>query len=636
MERRDSGQESVAPNENLVLEGIRPISRAVAERVAPYTEFREAMLCDWHPTRREILISTRFADVPQLHRVAFPGGARTQLTFYPERVLQGWYRPRTADGFVFSKDVGGNEAFQFFWRDAATGRTALFTDGRSRNTGGRFSHSGHWFAYQSTRRNGRDTDLYLVDPADPAGERRLLEVEGGGWGACDWAHDDRTLLVAEYVSVNESRLYLVDVATGKTTLLTPPGGEKAWYGSHWGGDAAFSKDGRGVYLTTDVGSEFKRLAYLDLGTRAIEVLTPAIPWDVVELSLSADGARVAFVVNEGGSETLHLLDLTSRAERTLPTLPLGTIAGVRFHANCRDLGFVLSSAHASADVYTIDVATGELERWTESEIGGLDAATFSDPEPIRWSSFDGRTITGFLYRPPARFTGPRPVIINIHGGPESQFQPGFLGRNNFLLNELGVALLFPNVRGSSGFGKTFLTLDNAEKREDAVRDIGALLHWIGTQGDLDASRLMVMGGSYGGYMTLASMIHYNDRFRCALSRCGTSSFVTFLENTEAYRQDLRRAEYGDERDPAMRAFLTKIAPLTNASKITKPLFLAQGKNDPRVPYTEAEQMVAAIRGNGGPVWYLLALDEGHGFARKQNTDFLFLATVRFIEEYLLA
>ena len=422
--------------------------------------------------------------------------------------------------------------------------------------------------------------------------------------------------MGEYISANESRYWLVDAATGAKSLATPESKEKvAW------GRAVFAKDGKSVYTTTDSGAEFHRLVSLDLATKKITVLTPGVEWDVSSLSLSEDGGRLAYVVNEGGVETLHVLDTATKKEIALPKIPLGTIGAVRFHANGKDLAFTLSSARSASDVYSIDVTagpSGKIERWTESEMGGLDPAALFEPEKISWKSFDGRAITGFLYRPPASFPGPRPVILNIHGGPEGQYQPGFLGRNNFYLNELGVALIFPNVRGSSGFGKTFLALDNAEKREDSVKDIGALLDWIAAQPGLDKSRVMVTGGSYGGYMTLASMTNYNDRFRCAVDVVGISSWVTFLEHTEAYRRDLRRAEYGDERDPKMRELLLAISPLTNAGKITKPMFIVQGRNDPRVPYTEAEQMVAAIRKNGGPCGTSSRRTRGTASARRRT------------------
>jgi dipeptidyl aminopeptidase/acylaminoacyl peptidase len=264
---------------------------------------------------------------------------------------------------------------------------------------------------------------------------------------------------------------------------------------------------------------------------------------------------------------------------------VATIGGLEWHNNGRDLGLAFTSARSPADVYSVDVTTGKL---------------------VLRTSFDGRTISGFLFKPAARFTGARPVIVEIHGGPEGQSRPGFQGRDNYFLDELGVAVLYPNVRGSTGFGKTFVKLDSGMLREDSVKDIGALLDWIPTRPDLDASRVMVTGGSYGGYMTLAVATHHDARIRCSLDVVGISNFVTFLQNTEAYRGDLRRAEYGDERDPAMREFLLRTAPANNAQKITKPLFVVQGKNDPRVPYTESEQMVATVKKNGGPVAFMKA------------------------------
>jgi dipeptidyl aminopeptidase/acylaminoacyl peptidase len=262
-------------------------------------------------------------------------------------------------------------------------------------------------------------------------------------------------------------------------------------------------------------------------------------------------------------------------------------------------------------------------------------STFGDQQVVRWSSFDGRTISGILSLPPARFGGKRPVLIDIHGGPEGQATLGFKGRYNYFINELGIALIQPNVRGSSGYGKTFLSLDDGFKREDSVKDIGALLDWIAAQPGLDATRVVVSGGSYGGYMSLAVATTYPSRISGAIDVVGISSFLTFLQNTESYRRDLRRVEYGDERDPAMREFLQRISPLTNAANIAQPLFVEQGRNDPRVPFTEAEQMVARVREGRAPVWYLRAENEGHGFARKENQDYQFYATVMFLRATLL-
>jgi len=628
----NGGGPVIAPGDNLVVEGVPTIPASIADEVRRYTEFRTAGLASWHPVRREMLIGTRFGDTPQVHMVRTPLGARTQLTFFPERVGGANFRPKTGDYFVFSKDIGGNEFFQLYRYDMSSGDVTLLTDGKSRNIGSVWSHGGEWLAYGSTRRNGKDVDIFLVNPADPKTTRSLLQLEGGGGGALDFSPDAKWLLVAEGVSANESYLWLADTQTGEKTLVTPKGGaEKIHYG---GGQ--FSKDGRGFYTTTDKDSEFHRLAYVDLATKQHAYLTDHIKWDVDDFALSPDGKTIAFVTNEDGIGRLHLMDAKSRKKRKAPDLPSGLIGGLDWHENSRDLGFGFTSARSAADVYSLDVQTGKVERWTESETGGLNVSNLPDPQLVRWQSFDGKQISGFLYTPPAgKFNGPRPVIINIHGGPEGQSRPGFLGRNNYFLNEMGVAIVYPNVRGSTGYGKTFLALDNGFKREDTYKDIGALLDWIKTQPQLDASRVMVTGGSYGGHMAFAIATLYSDRIRASLPVVGISNLVSFLERTEAYRRDLRRVEYGDERDPKMREFMLKTAPLNNAKNITKPIFVVQGGNDPRVPLNEAEQMVKTVRQNNTPVWYLMAKDEGHGFAKKKNQDFQFYATIMFVRENLL-
>lgn len=629
---RALAQEPVlTPGDNLVVQGIPAIPASLASEVRRYTESRSAGFVDWHPTRREILIATRFANAAQIHRVAMPGGARTQLTFSDEPVGGAVYEPRGEGSFLFLRDVGGNEFDQIYRYDAASGRITLLTDGgRSQNDAPVFSRAGDRIAYGSTARNGADRDVWVLDPSNPASRRMVMEVQGGGWYVSDWSPDDRTLLVLEYESVNRSHLWLVDVASGQKTALTRRDADSVAYGG-----AEFSPDGRGVYLATDLGAEFQRLSYMDLSTRAITPLTADIPWDVDGFDVSPDGNSVVFSTNEEGISRLYLLDARTRAYRRVESVPVGVIGGLRWHPSGREVGFSLNSARSPTDAYSLDVASGAVTRWTESELGGLVASELSEPRLVRWPSFDGRTISGFLYRPAARFTGRRPVIINIHGGPEGQSRPTFLGRSNYYLNELGVAILFPNVRGSTGFGKSFVKLDNGMKREESVRDIGALLDWIATQPDLDPSRVMVTGGSYGGYMTLAVATNYADRICCALDVVGISHFGTFLRNTESYRRDLRRAEYGDERIPEMAAFFERISPLNNAARITRPLFVVQGGNDPRVPRTEAEQIVARVQQGGTPVWYLMARDEGHGFAKKANQDFQFYATVMFVRQNLL-
>ena len=625
--------ENLRPGANLVVEGIPPIPQTIVEEVKRYTEARSAGFGGWHPTKLEMLVSTRFANTPQLHLVSAPMGARKQMTFFDEPVRSGGFDPLKGEFFLFSRDRGGNEFGQLYRYDLADGRVSLLTDGgRSQNSFSGWSPDRRWMAYSSTRRNGADRDIYIMDPRDPkASDRLVLQVSGGGWGVQDWSPDGKTLLVGEYVSVNESHLWFVDVATGQKREFTP----RSQTGVAYAG-ADFTKDGKAILLSSDQGSEFKRLQHHDLATGRVRVVTEGFKGDVSGAIQSHDGRRAVFFVSEDGIDRAFLLDVATLTYQPIEGLPAAQLSGGSWHRDNRHVAFGVGSARSVSDVVVLDAETGGVVRWTESELGGLVADTLSEPSLVKWKSFDGLEISGFLYQPSAaKFTGPRPVIIDIHGGPEGQSLPVFIGRNNYFLNELGVAILFPNVRGSTGFGKTFVALDNGAKREDSVRDIGALLDWIRTQPDLDASRIMVTGGSYGGYMTFACAVHYSDRLRCALSVVGISNFITFLNNTESYRRDLRRVEYGDERDPAMRAVFEQISPLNQAAKITIPMFIVQGANDPRVPRTEAVQMVERIRANGGPVWYLEAKDEGHGFRKKTNSDFQFYATVMFIRQHLL-
>ena len=621
-------------------ENIPAIPAELIEQLNRYQNTRGAGLAGW--TRDGcLLIGTRFAETAQAHRVCQPLGMREQLTFYPEPV--GGITPSPAkawrDGFVFAKDKGGDEFSQLYWFDNATRSITLLTDGgRSQNGGTTLSRDGGLMAYSSTARNGTDRDVWLRNTR--TGETKLLVDAGGNWSPMDFSPDGTQLLVMKYVSAAESYPGEVDVATGKLTLFPVDGGKASF------GGFAFAPDGKSVYFISDEPlqgkpQEFKTLRYHNPDSGKFEVLTANIPWDVEGFTLSDDGRHLAYTTNEDGIDRLHLLSLPDHKEIRLPALPVGVMGGMAFSPDGGRLALSMNSATSPSDVYVIDLAAAMVTRWTQSEVGGLDAAKFIAPTLVRYPTFDKvdgkqRTIPAFYYKPtkPSK-TGKYPVVINIHGGPEGQSLPSFSATAQYLANELGVAMLVPNVRGSTGYGKTYLSLDNAEKREDSVKDIGALLDWIAKQPELDASRVGVMGGSYGGYMVLAALTHYSDRIRAGVDVVGISHFGTFLKNTERYRRDLRRAEYGDERDPAMNAVFERISPLNNAAKIKVPLFVAQGRNDPRVPYTEAEQIVKAVRGNGVPVWYLLYADEGHGFAKKANNDWFGAATMLFWQQYLL-
>ena len=617
---------------NLVVDGVPQIPERIQDRLSRYQHIRAASLLGWLPSGQGILIKTRFGQTDQIHLVREPGGVRRQITFFQEPITDVWVSPDPeVNGFLFTKDVGGSEQYQIFYYDLDTGEYEMLTDGESRNGDARWSNRGNRFAFSTTQRNGRDWDVHLVDVSRPGGSVPILEQEGN-WEVRDWSPDDKNLLALKYISINESYLYLLDLKTGEL-LPADPGEEKVAYGG-----GLFSKEGRGILFTSDRNSEFRHLWYYHLGSGEASILTERINWDVGEFTLSQDGQHLAFVVNEDGIDRLHILGLRTMDELALPSLPVGRIYGLKFNPDGTKLGMVLNTPQTPGDVYVLHLNSNELVRWTYSETGGLGREDFVAPQLIHYETFDRidrrqRTIPVFYYKP--RGEGPFPVIIDIHGGPEIQARPYFSARRQFWVNELDIAVLQPNVRGSRGYGKSYLLLDNGFRREDAVRDIGALLDWIDRQPELDAGRVAVYGSSYGGYMVLSCMTHYNDRLRAGIDLYGISNFVTFLENTKDYRRYLRRAEYGDERDHQMREFLMRISPTTNAAKITKPLFIFQGLNDPRVPLTESEQMVETIRSNGGQVWYVLAKDEGHGLSKKANRDYFYQAMVLFLEMFLL-
>ena len=572
------------------------------------------------------LILTRFGNVAQVHEVSQPLGMRRQLSFEGDTIAGASYAPRRGDVLVVQKDVGGSEFWQLYTlRD---GRLGLLTDGKSRNSINAWTRDGRWLGYSSTRRNGTDSDLYMIDPRDPKTDRLVAQVKGGGWAITGFAPDGKRAVVGEYVSVAKTNLWLLDVATGKMS----PIGDHAMSIAY--GDATFAPDGK-LWVTSDEGSDFQRLGTIDVTTGAFRAVAPEPKWDVQSFAISDDGGTVAYLVNEAGIGRLKLLDVARGRVRIAP-VPAGVIGALDF-APDGTLGFQLSSSASPSDVYALDPTTLALTRWTQSETGGLDAAANAAPELVEVKSFDGVMVSGFLYRPDAkRFPGRRPLILNIHGGPEGQATPGFLGRANYLVNELGIALFYPNVRGSTGFGKTFVGLDDGPfKREDSVRDIGAFLDRFATDPRIDPGRIAEAGGSYGGYMCYAAAIRYGDRLKAANCIVAISNWVTFLQNTQSYRRDLRRVEYGDERIPAQRDKLLAISPLTRAKELRIPLMVVTGGNDPRVPASEANQMVAAVRANGVPAWHLLARDEGHGYAKKENADYQFWTSLMFWQANLL-
>lgn len=605
---------------NLVTENVPTAPIELKERLQRYENVRGHSFQDWTGDGG-ILIATRFGNVNQIHEVRFPLGARRQLTFYTETVGSADVSP-SGGAFLFGKDRGGDEYFQSYLFNLGTGDVTQFSEPGSRNGSGLWADDGSVVAWARTTAGDPNNDILVANPADPESRRVVLEGEGA-IGPVDWSADGRTLLLQRYISIAKSRLFKLDVASGTLTEINPED-DVAYSGG------ALLSDGS-VLTVTDKDSEFANLVRIAPdGTTT--TYTGDIDWDVSDWTLSPDETTVAFTLNEGGLGTIRLLDVASGHVRPGPTLPVGIASGLTFSPSGTQLGFTFNGATSPADAWSFDIATLNLTRWTEAETGGLNTAGFLTPEMFSYPNTDGIDIPAFIYRPEG--TGPHPVIVSIHGGPESQSRPGFNSTYQYWAKELGLAVVVPNVRGSSGYGKTYVSLDNGLNRKKSVEDIGALLDWIATQPDLDASRVVVHGGSYGGYMVLASMIDYGDRLAGGVNIVGISDFKTFLENTEGYRVDLRREEYGDERDPVVAAFFDEISPLKNAHKITKPLFIIQGYNDPRVPYTEAEQILAAVKANGVMHWFMMAMDEGHGFRKLSNREAQREAETLFLQEIL--
>jgi dipeptidyl aminopeptidase/acylaminoacyl peptidase len=618
---------------NLVLDNVPSVDTPLTSRLDDYLDSRGASFVDWLPDD-SLLVATRFGDTEQLHRVTAPMGAREQLTFFREPVTMARApQSAVAPGFAFLRDQGGNEQSQVFYYDLNTRAVRMLTAGQGQNGDLVWSHDGKRVAFNSTARDGTSFDLMIAEPGNTlAAPRLVFNGFQKSWEALDWSPDDSKLLIRNYVSANEAHVYVMDIATAALTPVSEGAGPASVSG------ASFTPDGRSVYLITNRDSEFEQLRRVDLMTGEVEILTAHIPWDIESFATTDDGRFLAWVANVDGVSRLTVLDLAKHAE-SLPPLPDGKIGRIAFDRSGKRLALSLESPQSPRDVYVLEVERNAVVRYTKSEPGPLDPLQFVPAELVRFQTFDRadgkrREIPAFLYRP--KTPGPHPVLIDIHGGPESQAVPNWNPFTQFLVREMGFTVITPNVRGSSGYGKTWLELDNGEDREDAVKDIGALLVWIGAQRDLDSKRVFVSGGSYGGYMSLASMVNYGDRLRAGIDVVGISSFVTFLESTSAYRRALRRAEYGDERLPKMRAYLQRISPLTNAARISKPLLVVQGLNDPRVPASESQQMVAKIRARGGEVWYLAAKDEGHGFKKKPNRDFYQKTIAAFLEKQLAA
>jgi dipeptidyl aminopeptidase/acylaminoacyl peptidase len=638
-------QRRTANDGQLILENIPPIPAALPQTLSRYQSIRSARFVGWSKNSKNIFIKTRLGHVTQLHRVDAPGGARYQLTFGEEPVGEVLRQPNS-NLLAMTRDKGGDEFDQVYLLNPEDGLMHLLSDGSALNNRMAWDRQGRRLAYRSTRRNGRSNDIWIQEAESSGPASLLLETEDGTlWKPIDFSRDGKKVLIQQFISVVDSRIYLKDMSTGELRLLT--------------GDAenpsssiatGFDHRDKNVLFVTNQRDGAAELARLSLdaepanGLPVITFVPSASDWDITQFVLSRDRKRGAFVSNEAGISRLYLFDPESLVYKLVEKISPGVISGLKFSPDGKKLGMTLNSARNPNDAFVLELgrkplSARKLIRWTFSEVGGLDTRKFSKPIPVQYPSpVEGQDkvlpVPAFVYLPPGR--GPFPVVIHVHGGPENQFRPRFNSEFQLLIDQLGVAIIAPNIRGSLGYGSGYIGLDDGYRREAAVGDIGALLDWIALQPRLDKDRVAIIGASYGGYIALASAVHYSDRLRAAVDRVGISNFVTFLENTQDYRRELRRIEYGDERDPEMRAYLERISPLNNVDKIKIPLLVQQGSNDPIVPMSESEQLVSALRAQGQTVWYINALNEGHGYDKKENRDLYQQVTFLFLQKYLLS
>jgi len=549
------------------------------------------------------------------------------------------FDPADPNSFVYLYDPANTEARSIYRYDLTARKSSLVATSDTRYPP-IWAPQGKWVAFDSAERNGKDHDLYVVQPTDPKTKRLVTEVLDL-WAPEDWSPDGLTILMNEGVSNNESYLWRVDIKTGKKTPITKrgDGNPSGWL------SARFSADGRWVYAISDRGQigeprvwrcEIAACAWTPVTADGLAVDITAGPNGTGGFELSSDGSLMAVTIDRGSYNELQVIDLTTLKARRLPAIPKGVVTQLHWRPRSREIGFTFGSVKAQGDVYSIDMSAGALTRWTFSE-ATFNPDVLPPPQVIQWQSFDGTTISGILYKPAVNFTGRRPVMVQIHGGPDARDRVRWQGRSNYFLNEMGVALISPNVRGSLGFGRKFAVMDDGKGRDGAIRDIGALLDWIATQPDLDQHRVVLTGASYGGWLALEAGIWYHDRIRGIIEGAGMTDFTTYLEQTGQARQENRRREFGDERDPVMREYLKSISPLTRASELKTPTYILHPGKDTRVPVSQARDLLQALKANNASVWYAEFADANHdGFPNTvANIDWMLASWVMFMNTYVL-
>lgn len=607
----------------LVFDGIPPPEAGLDARLGRYQDSRQATFLDWLPDG-SLLVATRFGEHSQVHRIASPLGMREQLTFGDGPVTEA-RAPQRGAGFVFVRRVGGYpQLFDY----TGPGAARQITQGNYQHGSPVWAHDGRSVAFYGTDRTGVNEDIYVA--GIPAATRPRLVVAGaaGSWLPLDWSQDDGKLLLLNTVSPQKSALYVAEVATGALTPIAVPQSRIT--------AASFAPDGVGFYLISDAQSDYEQLLYYNPITHLIRRLSADVPWDVEEFAVGAGGHYVAYVVNDDGRSRLTVLDTLRNLAFKPAGLQDGLIENIRFDATGEKLAFSYESARSPRDVYVYDVPQGSVQRWTESEIGPLDPANLATAQLIHYPTWDRlglsrRTLSAYVYLP--RGPSPCPVLIDLPGGEglHSQSRPGWKPFIQFVVNDLGYAVIAPNVRGSSGYGKAFRALDGGRLRDDAVRDVGALLVWIGLQPGLDSHRVALMGRGYGGFLALASLATYGDHLRGAIDVAGIANLVDFIDHSPAGERAQRVAEFGDVQDTDMRAFLDRISPLDNVALIHHPVLIVQGLDAAGSRAADSQQLVWRLRSEGDQAWYLSASDAGNDFTTAPDRRAYLDTAAQFLE-----
>jgi dipeptidyl aminopeptidase/acylaminoacyl peptidase len=610
------------------LAAVPAAAESAAYPIDRYLNVRSASGPALSPDGTRIAFLTNITGFNQIWTVGAQGGWPEQVTFYPDRVQwvswSPW--PAPAGTLLFGKDTGGDERTQLYMASPDGSRiTPLTANPKVIHRFGALSHDGKRIAYSSNERAEAQFDVYVMD-LETRKATRVLTHDGDN-AASAWSPDDRSLVIGRSNASLDDDLFLLDLGSSSLKRLTPHEGAAVYDDVSW-------PPGDLIYLASDQGRDFLNVAAIDVrdpSPKATFVEDRA--GDVQSVLFSLDGRRALIAYNEEGTTRLSLREggLKGR-EMAAPQVPAGLSGGFEFSRDGRWLALRAESSTEPGDIWIHDTKTGAASRATASALAGIPRGSFVEPELVRFRSFDGLEVPAFLYLPATAGGGhPAPCIVVVHGGPESQARPGFSAVNQFFINR-GYAVLAPNIRGSTGYGKKYHRLDDVRLREGAIEDVAAAARYLKGSGRVDPSRIAVMGGSYGGYMTLAAVTFHPDLWAAGVDIVGISNFRSFLKNTGAWRVKLRMSEYGDpEKDGE---FLDKISPFNFVEKIRAPLMVIQGANDPRVPRTEADQMVESLRRRGSPVEYLLFDDEGHGIVKLPNRIKAYTAVADFLDKHL--